>query len=86
VDRARQRGRCDDTYCAIIKTTRRIVAGLFPQVAPKNTNSFVSGTARLYDGVTCIRVISNFMRRTGDQPAQQRRPRLQQLPLESAPR
>ena len=56
------------TYCAIIKTEKgRIVAELFPQAAPKNTNSFVFLAQQgFYDGLTFHRVIDQFMAQTGD--------------------
>jgi cyclophilin family peptidyl-prolyl cis-trans isomerase len=56
------------TYCAIFTTANgRIVAELYPKVAPKNVNSFVFLAQKgFYDGVTWHRVIQNFMAQTGD--------------------
>src|SRR5215510_4863097 len=56
------------TYCAIFTTPNgRIVAELYPKIAPKNVNSFVFLAKQgFYDGVTWHRVIQNFMAQTGD--------------------
>jgi peptidylprolyl isomerase len=76
------------TYCAIIKTEKgRIVAELFPQAAPKNTNSFVFLAQQgFYDGVTFHRVITGFMAQTGDPTGSgSGGPGYNNLPLEVSP-
>src|SRR5258708_3168000 len=55
-------------YCAIFTTPNgRIVAELYPKIAPKNVNSFVFLAQKgFYDGVSWHRVIQGFMAQTGD--------------------
>ncbi|MCC7449027.1 MAG: peptidylprolyl isomerase [Anaerolineae bacterium] len=55
-------------YCAIITTERgRIVAELYPQIAPKNVNSFVFLAQQgYYDNITWHRVLPGFVAQTGD--------------------
>jgi len=75
-------------YCAIIKTEKgRIVAELFPLVAPKNVNSFVFLAQQgFYDSVTFHRVISGFMAQTGDPTGTGTGgPGYNNLPLETSP-
>src|SRR5690349_6852916 len=55
-------------YCAIFTTNNgRIVAQLFPKLAPKNVNNFVFLAKNgIYENITWHRVISNFMTQSGD--------------------
>jgi peptidylprolyl isomerase len=56
------------SYCAIITTKNgRIVAELYPKIAPKNVNSFVFLAKQgFYDGLTWHRVLPGFVAQTGD--------------------
>jgi peptidylprolyl isomerase len=56
------------TYCAIFTTNNgRIVAELFPKIAPKNVNNFVFLAKNgFYENITWHRVLADFMAQTGD--------------------
>jgi peptidylprolyl isomerase len=56
------------TYCAILTTNKgRIVAELYPPVAPKNVNNFVFLAQQgFYDNITWHRVITGFVAQSGD--------------------
>ncbi len=58
----------DSQYCAIMTTEKgRIVAELYPQIAPKNVNSFVFLAQQgYYDNITWHRVLPGFVAQTGD--------------------
>lgn len=76
------------TYCAIFTTPNgRIVAELYPKIAPKNVNSFVFLAQKgFYDGVTWHRVIQGFMAQTGDPTGSGAGgPGYNNLPLEVSP-
>ncbi|MEP7290101.1 MAG: peptidylprolyl isomerase [Chloroflexota bacterium] len=55
-------------YCAILTTKNgRIVAELFPKIAPKNVNNFVFLAKQgYYENITFHRVIAGFMAQSGD--------------------
>jgi peptidylprolyl isomerase len=55
-------------YCAIFTTNNgRIVAQLFPRLAPKNVNNFVFLAKNgFYENITWHRVLANFMAQSGD--------------------
>lgn len=55
-------------YCAIFTTNNgRIVAQLFPRLAPKNVNNFVFLAKNgYYENITWHRVLANFMAQSGD--------------------
>ena len=55
-------------YCAIFTTNNgRIVAELFPKIAPKNVNNFVFLAKNgFYENITWHRVLANFMAQSGD--------------------
>lgn len=55
-------------YCAILTLKQgRVVIQLYPQIAPKNVNSFVFLAQQgFYDNITWHRVIPDFVAQTGD--------------------
>src|SRR5262249_11121501 len=58
----------DHVYCAIFTTNHgRMVAELYPKIAPQNVNSFVFlAENNFYDNITWHRVITGFMAQSGD--------------------
>jgi peptidylprolyl isomerase len=75
------------TYCAILTTEKgRIVAQLYPEVAPKHVNSFIFlANQGYYDGITWHRVLAGFMAQTGDPTGTGSGGPGYALPLETSP-
>ncbi|MBO9309807.1 MAG: peptidylprolyl isomerase [Chloroflexi bacterium] len=75
------------TYCAILTTEKgRIVAQLYPEIAPRHVNSFIFLARQgFYDGTTFHRVIPGFVAQGGDPTGRGDGGPGYRLPLEVSP-